>query len=484
MDREARSEYTLLIEAKDLGTPVQQATRTLQVVVKDIDDHPPLFNRQRNSVPLTMEVTEEIPVGIRIGEVAAVDLDQGINAEIDYAIINGNDAGIFDIQRDDKNVGVLMLRERLDRERAGLYTLTIRCFKPVDRHVKSQKKPYDRTKLDELQVRVVVLDKDDNNPRFLESNLTIGVRVNAPIYTELTKVTAVDPDPDAFPIVYSVESVVFHKHSSADEQDLGSAPFLVDPATGVIATNQSYGPFSDGYFDLIVRASNTPDPDKSDIANIKIFVLQDTDLMKFVFDEDPVKVSTKLGQFKQEVEATLALALPLTLNIYDTEFYSQVDGSLDFGRTSSCFQVMSDRDVIDLNSVATLFRPETSSPELTSLLTKYNVVSVERCSLNRSNYRVSWVEVCILIIAVFIGVAAFLAITITCCLHDRYKRLIRRSNIKIVEAPVRALIPASLPPGSIMGQTPPSVAGSNGRIYEWQETALPIDAQSFRSLPR
>ena len=30
----------------------------------------------------------------------------------------------------------------------------------------------------------------------------------------------------------------------------------------------------------------------------------------------------------------------------------------------------------------------------------------------------------------------------------RYKRRIRRSNIKIVEAPVRALIPASLPPGS------------------------------------
>ena len=38
-----------------------------------------------------------------------------------------------------------------------------------------------------MQVRVVVLDKDDNNPRFLESNLTLGVRVNAPIYTELTK---------------------------------------------------------------------------------------------------------------------------------------------------------------------------------------------------------------------------------------------------------------------------------------------------------
>jgi len=41
-------------------------------------------------------------------------------------VIEGNDAGIFDIQRDEKNVGVLVLKERLDREKAGLYTLTIR----------------------------------------------------------------------------------------------------------------------------------------------------------------------------------------------------------------------------------------------------------------------------------------------------------------------------------------------------------------------
>jgi hypothetical protein len=43
-----------------------------------------------------------------------------------------------------------------------------------------------------------------------------------PIPWDLTtmhlQVTAVDPDPEAFPIVYSVDSVVFHKHSSTVEQ--------------------------------------------------------------------------------------------------------------------------------------------------------------------------------------------------------------------------------------------------------------------------
>ena len=32
------------------------------------------------------------------------------------------------------------------------------------------------------------------------------------------QVSAVDPDPDAFPILYTVESVVFHKHSSTSEK--------------------------------------------------------------------------------------------------------------------------------------------------------------------------------------------------------------------------------------------------------------------------
>jgi hypothetical protein len=53
-------------------------------------------------------------------------------------------------------------------------------------------------------------------------------------------------------------------------QDLGPSLFLVDPQTGAVQTNQSYGQFADGYFDVAIRATNTPDPDKSDIANIKV----------------------------------------------------------------------------------------------------------------------------------------------------------------------------------------------------------------------
>ena len=64
---------------------------------------------------MEIEVQEEIPLGSRIGEVAAVDADEGDNAVIDYAIVDGNDDRIFAIERGPSNEGVITLARRLDR---------------------------------------------------------------------------------------------------------------------------------------------------------------------------------------------------------------------------------------------------------------------------------------------------------------------------------------------------------------------------------
>ena len=67
--------------------------------------------------------------------------------------------------------------------------------------------------------------------------------------------------------------------------------------------------YSDGYFDVVIKAANSPDPSKADFALIKIFVLQDTDLMKFVFDKNPVSVAKQMREFKTEIEAAFAQVL-------------------------------------------------------------------------------------------------------------------------------------------------------------------------------
>ena len=49
LDREERSNYTLIIDVSDLGSPQQQTSTVLTVVVEDEDDHVPQFNRQRKT---------------------------------------------------------------------------------------------------------------------------------------------------------------------------------------------------------------------------------------------------------------------------------------------------------------------------------------------------------------------------------------------------------------------------------------------------
>ena len=142
LDREERQNYTLILDISDLGSPPQQSSRLMNVVVTDVDDHAPVFKRQRNSVPIELEVMEEIPLGSQIGQVYAVDQDEGENAVIEYAIIDGNDNRVFGISRGEDNQGVLTIEKRLDREEIGVYLLTIKCFRPYERSLKSAKSKY------------------------------------------------------------------------------------------------------------------------------------------------------------------------------------------------------------------------------------------------------------------------------------------------------------------------------------------------------
>ena len=105
----------------------------------------------------------------------------------------------------------------------------------------------------------------------------------------------------------------------------------------------------------------------------QVYVLQDTELMRFVFDRDPTSVQKALPEFKLALEDTAKtiLAQNLKFNIYETEFYSKVDGSIDFGKTSSCFQIMEDENVVDLKTSEMIFAE--NDIELKKVFDEFNV---------------------------------------------------------------------------------------------------------------
>ena len=46
---------------------------------------------------MEIEVREELPMNSPIGQIKAVDEDIGENADIEYAIVDGNDDRIFEV---------------------------------------------------------------------------------------------------------------------------------------------------------------------------------------------------------------------------------------------------------------------------------------------------------------------------------------------------------------------------------------------------
>ena len=58
---------------------------------------------------------------------------------------------------------------------------------------------------------IYFLDVDDNPPKFVSKNQTLGVRVNAPIYTEVAKLEAIDIDADSRPVNYFIEKILYYR---------------------------------------------------------------------------------------------------------------------------------------------------------------------------------------------------------------------------------------------------------------------------------
>ena len=65
--------------------------------------------------------------------------------------------------------------------------------------------------------------------------------------------------------------------------------------------------------------------------DFQIYVLRDTDLLRFVFEATPGEVRHQLNSFSKQVEEVLPVSAEL--NIYDTAYYTDTQGAIDFSST-------------------------------------------------------------------------------------------------------------------------------------------------------
>nr|XP_019595761.1 PREDICTED: protocadherin alpha-12-like [Rhinolophus sinicus] len=82
LDRESVSDYTVVVTARDGGSPSLSATASLSVEVADVNDNAPAFAQPE----YTVFVKENNPPGCHIFTVRAVDADSGYNAWLSYEL--------------------------------------------------------------------------------------------------------------------------------------------------------------------------------------------------------------------------------------------------------------------------------------------------------------------------------------------------------------------------------------------------------------
>ncbi|XP_053552799.1 protocadherin-16-like, partial [Bombina bombina] len=145
LDREEQDSYRLRVMATDSGTPPLRAESSFVLEVTDVNDNPPVFDKQEYS----HIVPEAVHPGSFLLQVTARDKDQGLNGEVKYSLLP---TPWFLIHPD---TGVITTAAPLDYERDPQPRVTV---------VASDlgQPPLSATAL----VTVQLLDLNDNEPVF------------------------------------------------------------------------------------------------------------------------------------------------------------------------------------------------------------------------------------------------------------------------------------------------------------------------------
>ncbi|GCB74386.1 hypothetical protein scyTo_0003476 [Scyliorhinus torazame] len=195
MDREAREEYLVVIQAKDMGGHMGGLSGTTKVIITltDVNDNPPKFPQS----VYQMSISEAADLGEVVGRVKAKDPDIGENGMVSYRIIDGDGRDLFEIATDSQTQeGVIKLKKQgLDFETKKLYSLKVEganvYFDP--RFV--SRGPFKDT----ATVKISVEDADEP-PVFSMPVYIMEVNESAPAGTTVGQVHAMDNDLGRSPI--------------------------------------------------------------------------------------------------------------------------------------------------------------------------------------------------------------------------------------------------------------------------------------------
>ena len=248
LDRERRAGYSLNITVFDLGQPQRSAWRILPVIVTDVNDNPPRFDRPVISV----SIAETAQIGTSVAQLSASDADEGDNAKITFSLAGGESSDL----KLDPNTGLLTVSGMLDRERRDFYEVVV-----VARDGSANGPGLTAKAL----VRVRILDVNDVAPRFARPWQVVKIREDMPVGAVVALVEATDPD-------LGLGGVVRYSLSSSYASETVER-FSIDRVTGTVRLARRLDFEDRSVYNLTVRAKDRGSPSLSSEAYLAVEVV-------------------------------------------------------------------------------------------------------------------------------------------------------------------------------------------------------------------
>ncbi|XP_003223021.2 cadherin-11 [Anolis carolinensis] len=238
MDREAKEEYHVVIQAKDMGGHMGGLSGTTKVTITltDVNDNPPKFPQS----VYQMSISEASIPGEEAGRVKAKDPDIGENGLVTYNIIDGDGVEMFEITTDyETQEGVVKLKKHVDYETKRIYSLKVEA---ANIHIDPKfisNGPFKDT----VTVKINVEDADEP-PIFFAPSYILEVEENAGPGASVGRVHAKDPDAKNSPVRYTID-----RHTDFDRY------FSISPEDGSITTTKNLDREEKAWHNISVIAS-------------------------------------------------------------------------------------------------------------------------------------------------------------------------------------------------------------------------------------
>ena len=239
--------YELSVLVQDNGEPESFSDTTdVIITLTDVNDNPPVFLSSNYS----FELHENQPIGTYIGTVYATDADV---QNITYFIsLFDEDSEKFMI---DEVLGTIVSNFTFDREDQDHFYFTVIA---VDDEINETSS--------EVDVEVVILDLNDNEPSFTNKTYTIYFPEDTPVDTVLIGVTALDIDLEENSVaVYSIAETAYSNF------------FYINSTSGEIYLNQKLDRETNDTIDITIVATDLLDSQLSSIATLILHVLDVND---------------------------------------------------------------------------------------------------------------------------------------------------------------------------------------------------------------